>query len=178
MSRAAQGLALVVAVAATAAPTRMQESAGVAVNAVRYYRPSGAQTLVDVFCRVPLVLVGPVGNEGSGGRYRIDGVGGGGAGGGAAGSVGAASGRGAAGGAGGAGRGGGGHGEPPRDIRGDRVPDARHRGGGRATGGPVRRDVGAAAGRVVRAADLPDERGRAGGVFLALGRGAAVVWRA
>src|SRR5947207_2404727 len=37
----------------------MQESAGVAVNAVRYYRPSGAQTLVDVFCRVPLVLVGP-----------------------------------------------------------------------------------------------------------------------
>src|SRR5437773_1492492 len=49
----------------------MQESAGVAVNAVRYYRPSGAQTLVDVFCRVPLVLVGPVGDEGADGRYRI-----------------------------------------------------------------------------------------------------------
>ena len=71
MFRAAQGLALVAAVVASAAPTRMQESAGVAVNAVRYYRPSGAQTLVDVFCRVPLVLVGPVGNEGSDGRYRI-----------------------------------------------------------------------------------------------------------
>src|SRR3989442_199138 len=71
MFRAAQGLALVAAVVASAAPTRMQESAGVAVNAVRYYRPSGAQTLVDVFCRVPLVLVGPVGNEGSDGRYRV-----------------------------------------------------------------------------------------------------------
>ncbi len=71
MFRAAKGLALVAAVVASAAPTRLQESAGVAVNAVRYYRPSGAQTLVDVFCRVPLVLVGPVGNEGSDGRYRI-----------------------------------------------------------------------------------------------------------
>ncbi len=69
--QAAKGLALAVAVAASAAPTGMQESAGVAVNAVRYYRPSGAQTLVDVFCRVPLVLVGPVGDEGADGRYRI-----------------------------------------------------------------------------------------------------------
>src|SRR6266571_7744758 len=49
----------------------MQESVGVAVNAVRYYRPSGAQTLVDVFCRIPLVLVGPVGDEAADGRYRI-----------------------------------------------------------------------------------------------------------
>src|SRR5436190_21040773 len=48
----------------------MQEAAGVAANAVRYYRPSGAQTLADVFCRVPLVLVGPVGDEGADGRYR------------------------------------------------------------------------------------------------------------
>jgi len=67
--QAAKGLALAVAV--VAAPTGMQESAGVAANAVRYYRPSGAQTLVDVFCRVPLVLVGPVGDEGADGRYRI-----------------------------------------------------------------------------------------------------------
>ncbi|PYO38277.1 MAG: hypothetical protein DMD29_13795 [Gemmatimonadetes bacterium] len=71
MHGAGKGLALAAAVAASVAPTRTQESAGVAVNAVRYYRPSGGQTLVDVFCRVPLVLVGPVGGEGSGGRYRF-----------------------------------------------------------------------------------------------------------
>src|SRR5437879_7026563 len=71
MHGAGKGLALAAAVAASVAPTRTQESAGVAVNAVRYYRPSGGQTLVDVFCRVPLVLVGPVGGEGTGGRYRF-----------------------------------------------------------------------------------------------------------
>jgi GWxTD domain-containing protein len=71
MGRAGTGWALAAAVAASAAPVTWQESTGVAVSAVRYYRPSSGQTLVDVFCRVPLALVAPMGGEGSDGRYRM-----------------------------------------------------------------------------------------------------------
>ncbi len=67
-------LALIVAGSVSAWP-QSRTDATLGVSAVRYYRstPGGGatQTLVDVFCRVPLTLVSPIGGEGSGAAFRV-----------------------------------------------------------------------------------------------------------
>jgi GWxTD domain-containing protein len=47
-----------------------QHEAKVSVSVVRAYRPVDGQTVVDVFCRVPLLLVNPIGTSG-GGAFRF-----------------------------------------------------------------------------------------------------------
>ena len=49
--------------------SQSQEAATLGLSTVRSYRSS--QTLVDVFCRVPLALVSPLGGEGSGAAFRV-----------------------------------------------------------------------------------------------------------
>ncbi len=61
-------LALTV-VGAVGAASQSQEAATLGLSAVRWYRSS--KTLVDVFCRVPLTLVSPLGGEGSGAAFRV-----------------------------------------------------------------------------------------------------------
>ncbi len=62
-------LALTVVGAVGAAASQSQEGATLGLSAVRSYRTS--QTLVDVFCRVPLTLVSPLGGEASGAAFRV-----------------------------------------------------------------------------------------------------------
>ncbi len=59
------------AVTAVGASRFQQDEAGVRVVVVRSYRPASSQTVVDVFCRVPLVLVNPAGTPGTGGAFRF-----------------------------------------------------------------------------------------------------------
>ncbi len=47
-----------------------QNESVVSLSAVRFYRPASSQTVVDVFCRVPLLLVTPIGQSG-GGAFRV-----------------------------------------------------------------------------------------------------------
>jgi GWxTD domain-containing protein len=63
-------LALTAAAALGAAP-QSPETPSLGLSAVRYYRAAGAQTVVDVFCRVPLAAVSPLTGEGSGAAFRI-----------------------------------------------------------------------------------------------------------
>jgi len=65
-------LALIVAGSVSAWP-QSRTDVTLGVSAVRYYRgtPEAMQTLVDVFCRVPLTLVSPIGGEGSGAAFRV-----------------------------------------------------------------------------------------------------------
>ena len=62
-------LALTV-VTAVGAGRSVQNESGVGLSAVRFYRPASSQTVVDVFCRVPLLLVTPIGQSG-GGAFRL-----------------------------------------------------------------------------------------------------------
>jgi GWxTD domain-containing protein len=59
------------AVAAVSAAPQTQEGPRLGLGVVRSYRPASAQTLVDVFCRVPLAAVSPLGGEGSGAAFRV-----------------------------------------------------------------------------------------------------------
>jgi GWxTD domain-containing protein len=61
------------AVTAVGAARQSQDGSTLGLSVVRSYRPSSSQTLVDVFCRVPLTLVSPAGGEGSTARaaFRI-----------------------------------------------------------------------------------------------------------
>ncbi len=71
--------AVVVALALTAVPAvsasqSQQDEAAVRVTVVRSYRAATSQTVVDVFCRIPLLLVTPQGATGAGGgafRFAI-----------------------------------------------------------------------------------------------------------
>lgn len=62
-------LALTVAVT-VGARRPVQDESGVSLSAIRFYRPASSQTVVDVFCRVPLLLVTPIGSSG-GGAFRV-----------------------------------------------------------------------------------------------------------
>src|SRR2546426_5567921 len=65
-------LALIIGGSLSARP-QSRDEATLGLSAVRYYRaaPATVQTLVDVFCRVPLTLVSPLGGEGSGAAFRV-----------------------------------------------------------------------------------------------------------
>ena len=64
-------IALALSVAtAVGAGRSVQNESGVGLSAVRFYRPASSQTVVDVFCRVPLLLVTPIGQSG-GGAFRL-----------------------------------------------------------------------------------------------------------
>jgi GWxTD domain-containing protein len=56
---------------AVSAASQTQEGPRLGLGAVRSYRPAGAQTLVDVFCRVPLAAVTSLGGEGGGAAFRV-----------------------------------------------------------------------------------------------------------
>src|SRR3989442_11186096 len=64
-------LALIIGGSLSARP-QSRDEATLGLSAVRYYRatPAAVQTLVDVFCRVPLTLVSPLGGEGGGAAVR------------------------------------------------------------------------------------------------------------
>lgn len=63
------GLALA-GVIAVSASRPAQDGAALGVNVVRSFRPASAQTVVDVFCRIPLQIVSPIGTTRSG-AYRF-----------------------------------------------------------------------------------------------------------
>lgn len=70
------GAALAVVMTAGAAhPNGIQDEPQLAIHTVRYYRGGGQgatpQTAVDVFCRVPLLMVNPIGVGGGGGAFRF-----------------------------------------------------------------------------------------------------------
>src|SRR2546426_11558717 len=71
-------LALIIGGSLSARP-QSRDEATLGLSAVRYYRatPAAVQTLVDVFWRVPLTLVSPLGGGGSGAGVRVAGGGGG-----------------------------------------------------------------------------------------------------
>ena len=58
------------AVMAVGAGGPVQTESGLTVSIIRRFRPASAQTVVDVFCRIPLQLVSPIGSTG-GGSYRF-----------------------------------------------------------------------------------------------------------
>ena len=62
-------LALIIGGSLSARP-QSRDEATLGLSAVRYYRatPAAVQTLVDVFCRVPLTLVSPLGGREAGRR--------------------------------------------------------------------------------------------------------------
>lgn len=72
MTRAVQ-LVLALTVPVTVGASRSaQDEGSLSLSAVRFYRPATSQTVVDVFCRVPLLLVTPIGQtSGSGGAFRV-----------------------------------------------------------------------------------------------------------
>ncbi len=57
--------------AATQAPSAEQEATALGLRAVRFYRASGGQTVVDVLCQVPFALLEPLGGATAGGAYRM-----------------------------------------------------------------------------------------------------------
>jgi hypothetical protein len=63
-----QCAAALVAVAAPALPAQQDTTVG--ITAVRFYRAGGPETLVEVFCRIPLSGVAPLTASGNG-AYRI-----------------------------------------------------------------------------------------------------------
>jgi GWxTD domain-containing protein len=66
--------AAVVALAPRVVAAQTQDTAGTAatvgISAARFYRASGAQTLVDVFCRIPFALLEPL-SAGGQAAYRV-----------------------------------------------------------------------------------------------------------
>ena len=67
----ALALTAITAVGASRSSVQDQDEAGVSVSVVRSYRPASSQTVVDVFARVPLLLVNPIGTAGTGGAFRF-----------------------------------------------------------------------------------------------------------
>ncbi len=63
-------IALALTASAVGASRSFQDPSGLRVSVVRSYRPASAKTVVDVFCRVPLLLVSPIGQSGEG-AYRF-----------------------------------------------------------------------------------------------------------
>ena len=63
-------IALALAASAVGASRSMQDASGLSVSVVRSYRPASAKTVVDVFCRIPLLLVSPIGQSNEG-AYRF-----------------------------------------------------------------------------------------------------------
>jgi len=70
MKQAAQVALALTAVMAVSAGGPAQTESGLTVSIIRRFRPASAQTVVDVFCRIPLQLVSPIGSTG-GGSYRF-----------------------------------------------------------------------------------------------------------
>jgi GWxTD domain-containing protein len=70
MKQAAHVALALTAVMAVGAGRRAQNESGLAVSIIRRFRPASTQTVVDVFCRIPLQLVSPIGNA-AGGAYRF-----------------------------------------------------------------------------------------------------------
>lgn len=56
-------------VATSAAQETHQDTIG--LTAVRFYRPGAAETLVDVFCRIPLAVIGPLEGTAGTGAYTF-----------------------------------------------------------------------------------------------------------
>jgi len=71
MKQAAHIALALTAVVAVGAGRSPQGDAGLAVSLVRSFRPASTQTVVDVFCRIPLQLVSPIGTSRSG-AYRFN----------------------------------------------------------------------------------------------------------
>lgn len=69
MKHAAHGALALTAVMAVGAGRPAQTESGLTVSLIRRFRPASAQTVVDVFCRIPLQLVSPIGS--AGGSYRF-----------------------------------------------------------------------------------------------------------
>jgi GWxTD domain-containing protein len=70
MKQAAHVALALTAVMAVGAGGPAQTESGLTVSIIRRFRPASAQTVVDVFCRIPLQLVSPIGSTG-GGSYRF-----------------------------------------------------------------------------------------------------------
>ena len=70
MKQVVQFALALTAVTAVGAGRQTQDEPGLSVNVVRSYRSASSQTVIDVFCRVPLLLVNPIGTTG-GGAYRF-----------------------------------------------------------------------------------------------------------
>jgi GWxTD domain-containing protein len=67
-------LAAMVAVVATlqpAAQLRAQQDTVLSLTAVRFYRAQGSETLVDVFCRIPLAGLAPLAGGSRAAAYRV-----------------------------------------------------------------------------------------------------------
>lgn len=71
MKQAAQMALALTAAMAVSAGGKAQTESGVSVSIIRRFRPASAQTVVDVFCRIPLQLVTPIGGTGGSGAYRF-----------------------------------------------------------------------------------------------------------
>lgn len=69
MKQAAHVALALTAVMAVGAGRPAQNESGLTVSIIRRFRPASAQTVVDVFCRIPLQLVSPIGT--GGGTYRF-----------------------------------------------------------------------------------------------------------
>ena len=69
MKQAAHVALALTAVMAVGAGRPSQNESGLTVSIIRRFRPASAQTVVDVFCRIPLQLVSPIGS--GGGAYRF-----------------------------------------------------------------------------------------------------------
>lgn len=63
-------IVLALTASAVGASRSQQDESGLIVSVVRSYRPASSKTVVDVFCRVPLLLVSPIGESGEG-AYRF-----------------------------------------------------------------------------------------------------------
>jgi GWxTD domain-containing protein len=70
MRQAVQVALALTAVMAVGAGRRTQNESGLTVSIIRRFRPASTQTVVDVFCRIPLHLISPIGSAG-GGSYRF-----------------------------------------------------------------------------------------------------------
>src|SRR5262245_66443770 len=70
MKRAAHIAQALTIVMVVSAGRWLQNESALAVSIVRSFRPASAQTVVDVFCRIPLQIVSPIGTTRSG-AYRF-----------------------------------------------------------------------------------------------------------
>ena len=55
----------------TAPQLRAQQDTSLGTTVVRFYRAGGPETLVEVFCRIPLAVVEPLAGLARDGAYRI-----------------------------------------------------------------------------------------------------------
>jgi GWxTD domain-containing protein len=69
MKQAAHVALALTAVMAVGAGRPAQNESGLTLSIIRRFRPASAQTVVDVFCRIPLQLISPIGT--GGGAYRF-----------------------------------------------------------------------------------------------------------